>query len=396
MRAIDLTGKQFGKLTVLREDGHASCGKRQWLCKCACGNIVTVIGGNLTKGSSTSCGCSKTADIEGRVFGNLTAIKPTASRDNNGNIVWECLCSCGESVLVGVSDLTCGKVRSCGCLLRSTLDGMRFGRLTVLSFSHISSGRSQWRCRCDCGTICTIPGHELRSGDTKSCGCLRDELASKRMRTHGMSKTRIYRIWKQMLQRCENPNDSSYPEYGLRGVTVCEEWHHFPSFKSWADSTGYADNLSLDRVNPFHGYAPLNCRWANDVQQGSNKRRSYFAVVDRYYQQHLVSCVSSANRQYVKEFWELICTENYWSQIFGRTSYTMLDVDSSKELHDFIYTYIEIYLSFLDWAFCRFVNGYTGPFTATCLNILRIVQPPLSYDVFLHDLDFCIKTVRGD
>lgn len=154
------------------------------------------------------------------------------------------------------------------------LRGKRFGRLVVLEYV----GDSRWKCKCDCGMIVYPSSGNLRKGDIRSCGCLRREEASKAHRTHGESKTRLYRIWKAMRKRCNNPNDECYRLYGGRGITVCEEWSKYEHFKEWAIANGYSESLSIDRINPDGNYEPTNCRWATASEQSINKREDCFKL----------------------------------------------------------------------------------------------------------------------
>ena len=162
------------------------------------------------------------------------------------------------------------------------LTGQRFGRLTVLARAKSANKKGiKWLCRCDCGATCIIRGEHLKSGATKSCGCLKRELLAKRLTRHGLKGTRLYRIWNGMKNRCYNPNVSGYRLYGGRGISICPEWlgeNGFLSFYEWAMSSGYRDDLSIDRIDVDGGYSPDNCRWATNIQQANNTSRNRFIV----------------------------------------------------------------------------------------------------------------------
>ena len=155
------------------------------------------------------------------------------------------------------------------------LAGKRFGYLTVIERA---SGREDkkiyWKCKCKCGNETIVPTECLRRGTTQSCGCKKHETKNE---THNMSKTRLYKVWCDMNQRCYREKSKDFANYGGRGIQVCDQWRHdFVAFRDWAISSGYSDNLSIDRKNVDMGYSPDNCRWATKLQQNRNKTTSVF------------------------------------------------------------------------------------------------------------------------
>lgn len=153
------------------------------------------------------------------------------------------------------------------------LEGQRFGRWLIgKQAGNRPGGAALWHAVCDCGTLGTPSGGDLRYGKTLSCGCLSSETNGANLRTHGGSKTRLHRIWKAMRSRCNNPALPNYAGYGGRGITICAEWDDFSIFRDWALANGYADNLSIDRKENDLGYEPNNCRWATAEVQSQNRR----------------------------------------------------------------------------------------------------------------------------
>jgi hypothetical protein len=151
------------------------------------------------------------------------------------------------------------------------LTGQRFGRLTVLSVVVRNRSR-RWLCRCDCGNELDVARNNLRSGCTKSCGCLRREKAAEKCRTHGKSHMREYDVWCSMKNRCLNPNDQNYYRYGGRGITVCDRWQR--SFEAFISDMGPrpSSKHSIEREDNDGPYDPDNCVWATRSMQSSNIR----------------------------------------------------------------------------------------------------------------------------
>lgn len=178
---------------------------------------------------------------------------------------------------------------------RSELTGKKFGKLTVIEFAFTNKhGQAMWKCKCECGAEKTVLGSHLTSGHTVSCG------KHARHFKHGQRYTRLYRIWLGMKERCSNPNHTNFNLYGGRGITVCDDWKHsFETFREWAMANGYADGLSIDRIDSNKGYCPDNCRWETNFAQNNNKRSSVM--------------ISYAGTTHNLKEWSIISGINYYT-----------------------------------------------------------------------------------
>ena len=187
-RKIDLTGKQFGKLTVIEEYSERTPqGSVQWLCKCECGNTTIVSGDNLRRNHTLSCGClhkesaqKRLIDLTGQHFGYLTVLEKGHS-DRNRTVYWKCKCDCGTIKEIAGGNLRDGRTKSCGCQMAKkplNLLGQKFGKLTPIKQVYINN-KAGWLCQCDCGNQTTIITNVLLSGRTKSCGCINYSIGEK-------------------------------------------------------------------------------------------------------------------------------------------------------------------------------------------------------------------------
>ena len=227
----DLTGKIFGRLTVLKYS-HTTNNKPFWECRCECGNIKSIRAHGLTHGTR-SCGCIN--------------IEMTIARNKaNG-----------------------GKKRKC-----TDFKNLRFGRLVAIKrIENNSNNRVQWECLCDCGEYTNKTANVLAKGDSKSCGCIKREILVKRNQKHNLSKLPEYKIWKGLRTRCNNPNTDSSKNYNLRGIKVCDRWS---DFKKFYEDMGIrpTPGHTIERKDNDGNYEPDNCIWIESKDQGWNTRRT--------------------------------------------------------------------------------------------------------------------------
>lgn len=226
-RVVDLTGRRFGKLTVIRRgENHGHYLK--WICQCDCGNVKESTGNHLKNGSVKSCGCYK---------------------DHYR-----------EQIAKRTKDMA----------------GKTFGRLKVIDqYFTGRSGNAYWNCVCECGNKVIVAGRSLRSGHTVSCGCAQLDA----VKTHGLSYHPLYKIWKGIIARCHDGSHPAYDLYGAKGIEVCQAWRD--SMQNFIDDMGpRPKGTSIDRLDGTKGYSKDNCQWATMTQQQNNRTNNKWVVYE--------------------------------------------------------------------------------------------------------------------
>lgn len=269
---INITGKKFGKWTVIKES-NKKYSQVLWVCKCDCGTIKDVVGTGLRNGRSTSCGCTmeEYSNIKGKKFGKWTVIKKSKEIKYNGKLQWVCRCECGNISLISGSILRYGRSKSCvNCnnkIFIKNILGQKFGTWTVIE----EAGRTRdktviWLCKCQCGTVRKISGNALRAGYSKHCGCLRDRRIIFRK---DKESNRQLAIFKQLYanlrsrnNKCKNKNLVSFDDF--ISLSKCNCYYcNAPPFNIAKDSKPHINKdilyyTGLDQVIAGSGYSKNN------------------------------------------------------------------------------------------------------------------------------------------
>lgn len=227
-------------------------------------------------------------DLTGRRFGKLVVISENGTRKRKKcglERLWLCKCDCGKETVVSTNKLTTGHTKSCGCMrgckAKDDLIGMKFNQLTVIEWIPPEKRKSKLnslKCRCDCGNETEVNRYKLTSGHTKSCGCHRLKVLKTSSIKYKNHDRRLYEVYMAIKYRCTNPNNPRYHNYGGRNITMCNEWlESFDNFAEWAYANGYDSNAehgecTIDRKENEKGYCPENCRWITNKEQQSNRR----------------------------------------------------------------------------------------------------------------------------
>lgn len=172
-------------------------------------------------------------------------------------------------------------------LEREDITGQKFNMLTALSFSHKDKRRkTYWDFECECGNIKTLRKDQVKSGNTKSCGCLHQKILEENVNRSGskpkyndigrLSDCTLYNRWKGMKRRCYDKHFNQYKDYGGRGIQICEEWlYNFRAFYDWAMANGFSEELEIDRIDNDGNYEPSNCRWVTHLINCNNRIRKH-------------------------------------------------------------------------------------------------------------------------
>jgi len=169
---------------------------------------------------------------------------------------------------------------------RADITNQKFGRLTALKIAgKDKNGRLNWLCVCECGNEIICAGGDIRSGHTRSCGCLLSDVTAVRNTKHGMADTRFNRIFGYIKVRCCNKNNKNFPKYGGRGIK--NEWKSFEDFRNdmYEEYLKHVEvygekNTTIDRINGLGNYCKENCRWATIKEQQNNKSSNHFIRLD--------------------------------------------------------------------------------------------------------------------
>lgn len=228
------------------------------------------------------------SDYIGKRFGHLTVIgeAPKTHEYSNRFLLQ---CDCGNIICEQPSRIIVGHKQTCGrkCKICKKMQsrpgdfldyvGKKSGELTVVGIVKESLGETRQqtmlRCICSCGNETNILPYQFKNGAIKSCGNCRTKAGIRDGRS--LRNPKLYAVWNQMIERCENENQKWYHRYGGRGIKVCTEWHNYCNFEKWVESVGgKPERMSLDRIDNDKDYCPENCRWATQKEQTRNQSRT--------------------------------------------------------------------------------------------------------------------------
>ena len=272
----DLTGQKFGKLLVIEKTPERKNRQVVWKCQCDCGNITYVVGQALRSGHTQSCGCShfeknKAEDLTGKKFGKLTVINRNMEKKTKNRLAfWNCICECGNERIVSSSELRLGQITQCHACAQKNKKlrdpnsyigpiknriGERFGKLTVIEDTgKRENGKVVWKCQCDCGNFCEVSSNSLITGNTKSCGCLRHTSIGEDEIEQILKNNNIPYIKQPTFS---NVKDKIVLRYDFGIINECQqiirlvefdgEQHYYP-IDYFGGEEGYIDRVNKDKI----------------------------------------------------------------------------------------------------------------------------------------------------
>ena len=263
------------KLTLIKEKAKKSKDGRKWMneYKCECGNTTFQCSYDIKHNLVRTCGCGMWERKNQIPSDSLLSLIEESVKNIDGKIYDKYLCKCGNIIIRAGVLVRSGATKSCGCLMRNPPNKKYFApptdsRLTLIK-EDIKKIDGEWvsKYKCSCGKIKILKTHQVNCGETKSCGCLQKEKTVKHGQASHGKNTRIYTIWVGMRRRCREKK-----RYADRGITVCKEWQeNFLPFYEWSMKNGYTNKLQIDRIDNDGNYEPSNCRWTTCKINSNNR-----------------------------------------------------------------------------------------------------------------------------
>lgn len=315
----DIIGKTFGKLTVIKFLGlkkytcNLSNGKTKlthkamYLCKCTCGNdnyITDRYSLTRTDGKGNkSCGTCAQRDILGKTFGDLTVIEFIGYK-NSSDCYYRCRCKCGGETESRRSHLLSGESKSCGLCVQNFMIGKKFNHITVLALTGKNKHNQQKAlCKCDCGNIYETDLYCIKKYN--SCQKCFNVLPDSYKEPFHSNCVRLSWIFEGIYQRCNNANNTSFYNYGGRGIKCLFSREEFVTKFYKLD----LKDLQVDRINNDGPYSFDNIRWVTNYDNAQNKERCYESTYEkvasrlRPKDQHLKSLIVDNKPIDLKEFY---------------------------------------------------------------------------------------------